>query len=69
MFPEKPCPIWSLSRASSQGHRVLEVSVTPAAPPLSPFDADALEMFWWYPFDWEPEEIIPDYSDVEDGSE
>lgn len=40
--------------------------MTPAAPPLSPFDADALEMFGWYPFDPEEEEIIPNYDDVED---
>ena len=38
--------------------------MTPAAPPLSPFDANALEMFWWYPFVDEEEEIVPNYDDV-----
>jgi hypothetical protein len=42
------------------------LNLSPTAPPtLTPTDADALEMFYWYPFE-EVEEVVPDYSDVQD---
>jgi hypothetical protein len=44
------------------------MNLSPSAPPtLTPMDADALEMFYWYPFNAdEVEEVVPDYSDVAD---
>lgn len=39
---------------------------SPATPPISPADADALEMFYWWPFDADEwEEAVPDYGDVQ----